>query len=62
MAYIITQKGTRTCHVKQWPSPPSEIVFGASPTHLPCMVISLVAVTKWAFWGQLGPWPSTKAI
>jgi hypothetical protein len=25
MAYVITQKGTRTCHAKQWPSPPSAI-------------------------------------
>jgi len=25
MAYVITQKGTRTCHAKQWPSPPSEL-------------------------------------
>jgi len=23
MAYEINEKGTRTCHAKQWPSPPS---------------------------------------
>src|SRR6202790_5267384 len=28
MAYVITQKGTRTCHAKQWPSPPSPFILG----------------------------------
>ena len=25
MAYAINEKGTRTCHAKQWPSPPSPL-------------------------------------
>jgi len=29
MAYVITQKGTRTCHAKQWPSPPSNLIAQA---------------------------------